>query len=198
MTAGDPLVQLDARDYSAAVERARGERCALAQAKAALAKAKRERARTLRRQRRHLAGGARRPPRRGRHRRGARRHGSRPSCSRRRVNLEYTTLRAPRSGVILAKLKEVGEIAVPGGFSGSGDLIRMANLDDLRAEVDVTEAELGEVRMGQRAEVVPDAYPGPPLRRARREALPAGRPAEGHAEGRGADPGARRARSGPT
>src|SRR4029453_5130411 len=76
-----------------------------------------------------------------------------------RVALEYTTLRAPRSGVILAKLKEVGEIAVPGGFSGSGDLIRMANLEDLRGQVEVTEAELAKIRMGQRAEVVPDAYP---------------------------------------
>ena len=37
-----------------------------------------------------------------------------------RVNLEYTVLRAPADGVVLAKLKEVGEIAVPGGFAGSG------------------------------------------------------------------------------
>ena len=51
-------------------------------------------------------------------------------------------LRAPLDGVVLAKLKEVGEMAVPGGFAGSGDLIRMANLDDLRAEVDVNEADL--------------------------------------------------------
>jgi RND family efflux transporter MFP subunit len=76
-----------------------------------------------------------------------------------RVNLEYTTLRAPTDGVILAKLKEVGEIAVPGGFAGSGDLVRMANLDDMRAEVDVNEADLDRVHMGQIAEVVPDAYP---------------------------------------
>jgi len=76
-----------------------------------------------------------------------------------RVSLEYTTLRAPRRGVILAKSKEVGEIAVPGGFAGSGDLIRMANLDDLRGQVDVTESELAKIRLGQRAELVPDAYP---------------------------------------
>ena len=79
--------------------------------------------------------------------------------SQARVNLEYTTLRAPTDGVVLAKLKEVGEIAVPGGFSGSGDLIRIANLADLRAEVDVNEADLARVRMGGPAEVTPDAYP---------------------------------------
>jgi RND family efflux transporter MFP subunit len=75
------------------------------------------------------------------------------------VALEYTTLRAPTSGVILAKLKEVGEIAVPGGFSGSGDLVRLANLEDLRGQVDITEAEIAKIRMGQHADVVPDAYP---------------------------------------
>jgi len=75
-----------------------------------------------------------------------------------KVNLDYTVLRAPTDGVILAKLKEVGEIAVPGGFAGSGELIRMANLDDLRAEVDVNEADLARVHLGQPAEVVPDAF----------------------------------------
>jgi HlyD family secretion protein len=75
------------------------------------------------------------------------------------VNLDYTVLRAPMDGVILAKLKEVGEIAVPGGFAGSGDLIRMANLDDLRAEVDVNESDLARVALHQPAEVVPDAFP---------------------------------------
>ncbi len=75
-----------------------------------------------------------------------------------KVELDYTILRAPRDGVILAKLKEVGEIAVPGGFAGSGDLIRMANLDDMRAEVDVNESDLTRVTLGQLAEVIPDAY----------------------------------------
>src|SRR4029077_20166344 len=51
------------------------------------------------------------------------------------------------------------EIAVPGGFSGSGDLVRMANLEDLRGQVDVNEAELAKMRMGQRAEGTSDAYP---------------------------------------
>ena len=76
-----------------------------------------------------------------------------------RVNLEYTLLRAPADGVVLAKLKEVGEIAVSGGFAGSGDLVRLANLADIRAEVDVNEADLSRVHMGQPAFVTPDAYP---------------------------------------
>jgi RND family efflux transporter MFP subunit len=76
-----------------------------------------------------------------------------------RVDLDYTTLTAPTDGIVLAKLKEVGEIAVPGGFSGAGDLIRIANLKDLRAEVEINEVDFRRVRLHQHTEVVPDAYP---------------------------------------
>jgi RND family efflux transporter MFP subunit len=76
-----------------------------------------------------------------------------------RVNLDDTMLRSPVRGVVLAKLKAVGEIAVPGGFAGSGDLLRIADLSELRAEVDINEADLSHVHLAQDAEVTPDAYP---------------------------------------
>jgi RND family efflux transporter MFP subunit len=76
-----------------------------------------------------------------------------------RVNLDDTVLHSPVRGVVLAKFKGVGEIAVPGGFAGAGDLLRIADLSELRAEVDVSESDLGQVHLGQRAELVPDAYP---------------------------------------
>jgi RND family efflux transporter MFP subunit len=155
--AGDPLVQLDARDYESAVARLDAV-LASARAQAVLRQRQLARARQLaaskvvskeeldvREAEARAAEAAVRQ--------------AEAELAAARVNLEYTTLRAPRSGVILAKLKEVGEIAVPGGFSGSGDLIRMANLEDLRGQVDVTESELAKVRMQQRAEVVPDAHP---------------------------------------
>lgn len=155
--AGDPLVELDARDYQSAVARIDAQ-LANTRAQAVLKRAQLARARSLaaakvasrdeldvREAEMHAADAAVRQ--------------AEAELASARVNLEYTTLRAPRSGVILAKLKEVGEIAVPGGFSGSGDLIRMANLDDLRGQVDITESELAKVRLGQRAQVVPDAYP---------------------------------------
>jgi HlyD family secretion protein len=74
------------------------------------------------------------------------------------IDLEDTLLRAPANGVVLEKFKEVGEIAVPGGFAGSGELIRLANMDELRAEIDVNESDLSKIEIGQPAEVVPDAY----------------------------------------
>jgi RND family efflux transporter MFP subunit len=157
VSAGDALVELDAREYRATVERAAAN-MKLAQAEAVLAKQKRVRAETLFRT--GVVSKEELDIRRAEDDTAAAKIGTaKADLDAARVALEYTTLRAPRSGVILAKLKEVGEIAVPGGFSGSGDLIRMANLEDLRGQVDVTEAELAKIRMGQRAEVVPDAYP---------------------------------------
>jgi HlyD family secretion protein len=155
--AGDPLVQLDSRDYEAAVTRAEAT-LRHARATADLKRKQLERARQLARTGiiSHDELDVREAD--GKMASEAVRQAD-AELVQTRVSLEYTTLRAPTGGVILAKLKEVGEIAVPGGFAGSGDLIRMANLEDLRGQVDVTESELAKVRIGQRAEVVPDAYP---------------------------------------
>jgi RND family efflux transporter MFP subunit len=155
--AGDPLVQLDAREYRSTVERATAN-LRLAQAEAELARQRLGRVESL--QRAGVVSREELDIRRAEAETATARVGTaKADLEAARLALEYTTLRAPRGGVVLAKFKEVGEIAVPGGFSGSGDLIRMANLDDLRGQVDITEAELAKIRIGQRAEVVPDAYP---------------------------------------
>jgi RND family efflux transporter MFP subunit len=155
--AGDPLVQLDDRDYRAAVEQTTA-RLAMARANLALADSELRRGRALWKEavvseqevdvlenRVAVEGSTVKQ--------------LEAELERARVDLEYTLLRAPTDGVVLAKLKEVGEIAVPGGFAGSGDLIRLANLNDMRAEVDVNEADLGRVSIDQPARVTPDAYP---------------------------------------
>jgi RND family efflux transporter MFP subunit len=157
VVAGQPLVRLDEREYQAALEQAQAG-LTLASANIALYEKELERLRTLRSE--GVASESQFDIKENQLR-VARAEAARlrAEIAQARVNLDYTVLRAPTSGVVLAKLKEVGEIAVPGGFAGSGDLIRMANLDDLRAEVDVNEADLSRVRLEQAAEVVPDAYP---------------------------------------
>ncbi len=152
----DPLVQLDDRDYRAVLARTQAG-LAVAHANLDLAESDLKRGEALRQQGvisqqeletwRNKAAVAR-----------ATVGQLEAELAQARVNLEYTVLRAPADGVVLAKLKEVGEIAVPGGFAGSGDLVRMANLNDIRAEVDVNEADLSRVHMGQPAFVTPDAY----------------------------------------
>ena len=155
--AGDPLIQLDDRDYRAIEARSEAE-LAVARADLSLAEAELARGNTLSRDGvisrqeidvlRNKAAVAR-----------ATVTQREAALDAARVNREYTLLRAPSDGVVLAKLKEVGEIAVPGGFAGSGDLVRLANMSDVRAEVDVNETDLGRIHIGQAAEVTPDAYP---------------------------------------
>ena len=155
--AGDPLVAIDDRDYRARLDRAEAQ-LATARANLVLHEGELKRAERLRgtgviadqelEEKQNLAAVDQ-----------ARIHELEAEVELARVELDYTVLRAPRDGVILAKLKEVGEIAVPGGFAGSGDLIRMANLADMRAEIDVNESDLPRVHLGQAAEVIPDAYP---------------------------------------
>jgi HlyD family secretion protein len=154
---GEPLVQLDDRDYQASVKRTDAA-LRVAQANLGLAEAELRRGFSLDSSRviseqeldvlRNKAAVGR-----------ATVSQLEAELEQARVSLDYTTLRAPRDGVVLAKLKEVGEIAVPGGFAGSGDLVRMANLEDMRAEVDVNEADLARVKMGGPARVAPDALP---------------------------------------
>ncbi len=152
----DPLVQIDDRDYRAVVARIEAS-LSLAHANRSLAESELKRGDALRGKNvisqqeldvlRNKAEVAR-----------AAVAQIEAELTQAKVNLDYTVLRAPTDGVILAKQKEVGEIAVPGGFAGSGDLIRLANLSDMRAQVDVNEADLNRVRIGQRARVIPDAY----------------------------------------
>lgn len=154
---GDILVRLDDRDYQAALKKTQAN-LALAQANLMLKQKQAGRMREL-------------------HARGlvaaqeldvaenefavaqAEVHRAEADVSSARVNLDYTRLTAPTDGIVLAKLKEVGEIALPGNFAGAGDLIRIANLSDLRAEVDINEVDFRRVRMKQQVEIVPDAYP---------------------------------------
>lgn len=155
--AGQPLVRLDARSYEAALREARA---GLLRARADVELQRKELARAQELTRLEVASQAELDVRENALR-VAEAEVARleAEIARREVDLEDTVVRAPSSGVILEKFKEVGEIAVPGGFAGSGELIRMANLEELRAEIDVNEADLSRIAMGQPAEVVPDAYP---------------------------------------
>jgi RND family efflux transporter MFP subunit len=156
VTRGQPLVQLDDRDYRAALARADAA-LRVAEATVDLRRKEIERMRRLRSE--DVASQAQLDVKEQELRVAEAQVAQyRAEIEQARVDLDYTVLRAPSDGVILAKLKEVGEIAVPGGFAGSGDLIRMANLEDLRAEVDVNESDLARVHLGQPAEVVPDAF----------------------------------------
>jgi HlyD family secretion protein len=78
------------------------------------------------------------------------------------VQLSYTVVRAPFTGVIVAKAAQAGEIVSPisagGGFTRTG-IGTIVDMESLEFEVDVNEAYINRVEPGQPAQGVLDAYP---------------------------------------
>ena len=78
------------------------------------------------------------------------------------TQLENTVIRAPIDGTILDRIVERGEMVTTLSFGGRGartGLGGMANLKDLEVELDINEADIPRVRMGQDCAVSPDSYP---------------------------------------
>jgi RND family efflux transporter MFP subunit len=77
------------------------------------------------------------------------------------VALENTVIRAPFDGTVLSKNADVGEVVAPlaaSAFSKSA-VVTIADLRSLEVEADVSESNLEGVTVGQRCEIVLDAYP---------------------------------------
>jgi HlyD family secretion protein len=78
------------------------------------------------------------------------------------VQLDYTTVRAPFTGVIIAKAAQAGEIISPisagGGFTRTG-VGTIVDMDSREIEGDVNEAYINRVQPAQSAQAVLDAYP---------------------------------------
>jgi HlyD family secretion protein len=72
-----------------------------------------------------------------------------------RVNLDYTTLRAPSAGVITVREAELGEVVSPGT-----PVVTLADLDHIWLRAYIAETDLGRIRWGQEATVTTDTYPG--------------------------------------
>ena len=91
-----------------------------------------------------------------------------------RATLENTNIRAPFDGTVLRKDAEVGEVVAPsvGGGLTRGAVVTMANLQTLEVEVDVNEAYIAQIRGGQPARIVLDAYPDSSYRGAVRQIVP--------------------------
>lgn len=77
--------------------------------------------------------------------------------------IEWTIIRSPIDGVVLEKLADENELVSPQSFGGdsgpSTALVAVANPKDLQVEIDLNEADLGKVELGQRCRVTPEAYP---------------------------------------
>jgi HlyD family secretion protein len=76
--------------------------------------------------------------------------------------INWCTIRSPINGVVLEKLVDPNELVTPQSFGGtrgpSTALIAVADPQDLQVEIDMNEADLAKVALGQTCRVSPEAY----------------------------------------
>ena len=78
------------------------------------------------------------------------------------TQLAATEIKAPVSGTVLERIVERGEMVSPSAFGGSGartSVVDLADLTDLQVELDISQTEFARLKMSQRAEIIPEAYP---------------------------------------
>ncbi|MCU1267835.1 MAG: putative Co/Zn/Cd efflux system rane fusion protein [Acidobacteria bacterium] len=78
------------------------------------------------------------------------------------TQLAATEIRAPVSGTVLQRIVERGEMVSPSSFGESGartSVVALADLSDLQIELDISQSDFARLQMGQRTEIVPEAFP---------------------------------------
>jgi RND family efflux transporter MFP subunit len=78
------------------------------------------------------------------------------------VQVDYTVVEAPFTGVVIAKAAQLGEMISPifgGGTFEAAGIATLVDMSSLEVDVDVNEAYIHRVVPGQAAEAVLDAYP---------------------------------------
>jgi len=77
--------------------------------------------------------------------------------------VDWCTIRSPINGVVMEKLVNPNELVMPQSFGGargpSTALMAVADPKDLQVEIDVNEADLSKISLGQKCRVSPEAYP---------------------------------------
>jgi len=78
-----------------------------------------------------------------------------------KVAVEYTLIRAPFDAVVLTKNADIGDIVTPLGAAANAKaaVVTIADLGSLQVEADVSETNLGLVKVGQPCEILLDALP---------------------------------------
>ena len=77
------------------------------------------------------------------------------------VSLDYTEIRAPFDAVVLTKNADVGDIITPLGAAANAKaaVVTIADLSSLQVEADVSESNIGQVRVGGPCDILLDALP---------------------------------------
>src|SRR6266853_1255871 len=80
-----------------------------------------------------------------------------------KFNVNQCVISSPINGIVLKKFRELGDTINFGGQiqagGGATDIAQLADTDDMRAEVDINEADIAKVGIGSPATVALDSYP---------------------------------------
>lgn len=76
-----------------------------------------------------------------------------------RVDLERTVIRAPVNGVVVKRSIEPGQ-TVAASLQAPELFVIARNLTDMQVETSIDEADVGRIRLGQKASFTVDAFPG--------------------------------------
>ena len=80
-----------------------------------------------------------------------------------KFNVNQCVISSPINGIVLKKYRELGDTINFGGQiqagGGATDIAQLADTDDMRAEVDINEADIAKVAIGSPATVALDSYP---------------------------------------
>src|SRR6266404_3915251 len=80
-----------------------------------------------------------------------------------KFNVNQCVIRSPINGIVLKKYRELGDTINFGGQiqagGGATDIAQLADTADMRAEVDINEADIAKVGIGSPAVVASDSYP---------------------------------------
>jgi len=80
-----------------------------------------------------------------------------------KFNVNQCVISSPINGIVLKKYRELGDTINFGGQiqagGGATDIAQLADTDDMRAEVDINEADIAKVGIGSPATVALDSYP---------------------------------------
>ena len=71
------------------------------------------------------------------------------------MNLSYTILRAPSTGVVTVREAELGEVVAPGS-----PVVTLADLDHIWLRAYIAETDMGSIHWSQEAAITTDTYPG--------------------------------------
>jgi HlyD family secretion protein len=90
---------------------------------------------------------------------------SRVSERNAKINLESTTVVAPRDGVVTVKYLEEGTIIPPGAstFAQGTSLVQISDVTELYVECAVDEADVAAVKVGQKVSVTTEGFPNQKL-----------------------------------